>query len=273
MSDDSPAGAGRIDWALNGAGKRTTGLMRIPIMGTACPRGSLPDLAGTCQAWTLAGRFRLQCRMPIPMPVSQMDRPILEVVPYGARTRLMRGCERLQKLSIRWQAPGPVRSFQQVGSARTGPFPRLPCWSLDVAIRIHRWGRPGEYVATCDASASRSQDPRRYLARKPFSNSAETAGQCTAWRCRNGGTSDPKPPRLRDDHRCSRGPQPQFPTIGDSGRGKRPVSCRDSLRRHAIACSPWEECASSSGVRTQYLSRGIARIVCPCPYLCCEPRT
>ena len=35
------------------------------------------------------------------MPVSRMDRPILEGVAYRARTRLVRGSERLQKPTIR----------------------------------------------------------------------------------------------------------------------------------------------------------------------------
>ena len=43
VSDDFATGAGRIDWALNLAGKRIAGLMRIPTVEATCPRDSLPD--------------------------------------------------------------------------------------------------------------------------------------------------------------------------------------------------------------------------------------
>ena len=79
-----------------------------------------------------------------------------------------------------------------------------------------------------------------------------------AWRFRSGRRSDPMPPGHRDDRRFSQARhQPQSPTTRDSGLGRRPVSCRDSRRSCATVCSPWEECASSSGVRTQCLSRGM----------------
>jgi hypothetical protein len=171
-----PAVPGRIDWALNWARKRTGGGMRIPTGGTTWPRGRLPDLGDPCQAWMQARRVRLAGKWTTATPLAGVSRPMRPACTYRRRSRLMRCCGKLQEPSSRLLAPGPVRSFQQVGCAMPGLAADLPTWSLDIAIHIPRPGVRGGGVDGCDASASRSRDRRRCLARRPSSNSVETAG-------------------------------------------------------------------------------------------------
>jgi hypothetical protein len=80
LLDDLPTGAGRIDWALNLAGKRMAGLMRIPIVETTCPKDSLSGPDGWCQALTLARQLPLGGETPIWSPVRRSSYTIREAV-------------------------------------------------------------------------------------------------------------------------------------------------------------------------------------------------